>query len=248
MTKKEEERLYLDRFIELLGEGALGEIKPNESPDFLITTSKGVLGIETTFLFRDSSDGGSPMKERESLHERVVRHAQRVYESKNGLPLHVTVAFNSGYRLAKANVDQFGDALASLVLENIPQLGATWEYGPNRDNAELLPREFLRVYAFRHPSLTRNSWGRSDGGFVPELGVASFQNTISVKDAKITTYRQSCAKVWLLICCSGVEMSSWYEFSEDALRAAYSSRFDRIYWISYQGKIRQLSTTSSYET
>lgn len=62
--QKTVERLYLDRFLELVERSLT--FKDHERPDFLLDAPEERLGVEVTQLFKDKAAGGSGAKRNEA--------------------------------------------------------------------------------------------------------------------------------------------------------------------------------------
>lgn len=115
-AKKGEER----RFVAILGKELdafpASKLIDSESPDFLVATSEGVLGIEVTKIHHVNEP-----RQQESECRSLVDAACRLYENESAIPLEVKVHFGGGTQFNKRNRDKFARILANLVLRNVPR-------------------------------------------------------------------------------------------------------------------------------
>jgi len=115
-AKKGEER----RFVEILAKESAAfppsKLIDSESPDFLVATSEGVLGIEVTKIHHANEP-----RQQESECRSLVDAARRLYEIESAIPLEVTVDFGGSTQFNKRNREKFARILVNLVLTNIPR-------------------------------------------------------------------------------------------------------------------------------
>src|SRR5262245_44475454 len=93
--KKAAEQLHFRQFLGVTGElqGATIDWE-GESPDFLVTLSDRIIGVELTEHFHGrASKGGIGQRQREVFERAVVADAQRLFEANAGPPLYVSVAW-----------------------------------------------------------------------------------------------------------------------------------------------------------
>jgi len=87
------ERFQLDRFLESYPGAPVGHIEKTTHPDFIISTTGKVVGIELTQLYKTNQNSNFPPRKIEAFRETIVRCAKDIYNSKNGVPLDVGVLF-----------------------------------------------------------------------------------------------------------------------------------------------------------
>ena len=105
MGKKEKERWYLDRFLELLPSTPYSEVIAGERPDFVIQGQQGAVGVELTELHRAVPEGVTPVQVQEAMRERVVARAQELFCATDKAPLYASVLFSESKLIGKANVE-----------------------------------------------------------------------------------------------------------------------------------------------
>jgi len=96
-TRKEVERYQLETFRDVCTEFPAGEIIDSEEPDFLIKINDGVLGVELTELYHESSRSSRPMQAIEKLTDSIVEEACSIHRTAGG-PVRLYVLTLSCYR------------------------------------------------------------------------------------------------------------------------------------------------------
>lgn len=233
-SQKARERYYISQVQEL---GALpaGEITDSESPDALIKTPDGVVGIEVTEYIRGQSDdqgmrrGGSPFRAGETAADRFAFTARQIYEQKYSVPLWVSFHWY-GKLLPKQRADTTAlvSELVDLVARFTPKLGHSRVRIPDAAFEETELRKYLySPYVGRVPRVEQAAWTVTQAGFVG-VDPNEIQALVTEKDGKLSNYRQKCDTVYLLIVADG-----WYLSSDpgDAHRLAgnvFAGGFDRV--------------------
>jgi hypothetical protein len=115
MPTKESRELYLaERFLPELFKGqsfVLSQPAP-PLPDIVVETKDKKIGIEMTALILDEE-----CKQRESDQDAVLKEAQKLFEEKSQLPLHVTVSFEEAANWKQLNRRQIASFISSNVTE-----------------------------------------------------------------------------------------------------------------------------------
>jgi hypothetical protein len=198
-AKKGEERRFVEILAKELDAFPPGKLIDSESPDFLVATSEGVLGIEVTKIHHANEP-----RQQESECRSLVDAACRLYENESTIPLEVKVHFGGSTQFNKRNRDKFARILANLVLTNIPRPN-WWISLDNNCEIQAFSRTKSRdslSFAFRHSvetfglfrlqvSLKRTSLPKSEA-------------IIATKEHAIRTYKTDCIERWLLIAAGRV--------------------------------------------
>lgn len=91
--------------------------------------------------------------------------------------------------------------------------------------------------------MEENFWVSGCGGFVPELAPADFYEIIGKKESKVSSYRQGCAQIWLLIVANGFEPSTHCRLAPEVEHFQFETAFDRVFFLHYfDGHIVELGT------
>jgi hypothetical protein len=238
VASKDEERFALERFRQASGM-LVGQLVASESPDFLVYTGKGVIGVEVMRYLRNRlAAGGSAVRRKESLQERLIAEGRRIYE---GTPGHVNVIVNPHFRhgpeLSPRHVPRLAAALAGLVRQLIPTEPLPPELMSERTaswrqlNAAGLD-ELITHLAVRRPAALRTGdWSAGTAATVGDPTV-EIEQMVREKEGKLAQY-QTTAGIWLLI-YSRPPASGFLDL--DRLRSTHiRSRFDEVVVIDLVG-------------
>src|SRR5215469_17854903 len=91
-----------------------GVIAEGENPDFIISTSQGLIGIEVTQLLQEANGAEFVPHEVEKFQRKAVLRAQQVYEKNWGRHVQVRVYFSPAYFSPGAVADTRKQELAEL--------------------------------------------------------------------------------------------------------------------------------------
>ena len=80
-VKKQQEGLYISRVQSLYPTFPAGDLSPIESPDFLIGSDRGKLGVEMTLFIKGQGQSGSPLRQCEAIQKRIVDAAKVEFEN-----------------------------------------------------------------------------------------------------------------------------------------------------------------------
>jgi hypothetical protein len=106
-----------------------------------------------------------------------------------------------------------------------------------------LPWEVSYLSIRRKRILSKNLWVPTRGAFVPTLTPLDLQKRIEEKEGKVTSYRQKCSQVWLLIVANGFEPSTFGELAPEVEEFPFETSFDRIFFLQHADElIVELST------
>lgn len=224
------ERLQLDRFLELFPAAPVGHVEKSIHPDFVVTTSKGGIGIELTQLYHVESNRNFKPREIEAFKDKIVGMAKDIYRSGNGLPLEVGVHF-SGTALTDAKT-----TARNLVgvIQELASGDEIWRVVTHDDTD--IPQEFSVIRIIKRPSWTNCVWSVSSTRWLPDLDVSAIQTVISKKNKKIGKYQKSVDVIWLLLVIDQEYLSSFFEVRDSVLAHTYDSAFSKTILLSYMSK------------
>lgn len=226
--QKEREQWQVARFKNTCPEFPQGEILPTEEPDFLVESSGVKVGIELTGLYRTDSDNKLPRQASESLRKQIVDRAQSLYKEAGGPELWVSVYFSAFESLSKSRVPHIASRLESLVrAANVAddgnvRLEADWDTPDFHD-------EINSIHIRRLAILTKGFWNVPDAAFVPDCEPNQIQELIDKKNKRLTSYRNYCDVIWLVIVVDGFALSSTVNFREAVRNHSFTSDFDRVF-------------------
>ena len=149
MTKKEHERICLDRFLEVIGK-PVTSVTESEHPDFLIRFGQEAVGIEVTRLLPAGERGKDSPGAEMALRERVMRKAQEVYMALGGPPLHVSAIFLEHVPLSVGRVAELASAVARFLNTQAARLSPYCQntiqpYDLTDELSEVASLHFIRV-------------------------------------------------------------------------------------------------------
>jgi hypothetical protein len=235
--KKKRETYHLLLFLESFEGFPAGAILPCEHPDFLVQTSQGYIGIELTEYYRDSGNKyGSPLRAKETHEEMVLKRASSGYKQRGLPPVHVGIHWSPSNHLIASKIDQLAATLIDLVECHLPEQDSTEIIGYLHPGHELLPDEVLSLHILRTRNLTQTTWVPFGAIFPPELTGPNLQDLVDKKEDKVSTYRQTCSQVWLLIVSNHLElpMIRWSKICELAPETKdhrLETTFDRVFFL-----------------
>jgi hypothetical protein len=235
---KEQERRFIDILEQQIADFPSGRLAETESPDFVVTTSNGKIGIEVTKIHRQATS--NRLKREESEQEKIANEAVRIFETMNSVALEVKIHFSADNEFNKRNRRRLATAIASLVNAYAPTEDGPCVLQNNWTNPETFPYEIDAIGIYRLASLKRNFWSVASAGFVQEDFVAEMQIVIAKKDALIASY-QTCSEYWLLIAAEGNRASTFFCPSRTTLEHRYCSAFQRIFFLeAFTKKVSEL--------
>jgi len=225
--------LQLKRFKALYPHFPDGDIEATEKPDFLVQTSKNLLGIEVTDLYLENLSEQPPLQAKEALRGRIVEMTKRKYDVHNHQFLNVSIHFDSHYMLKITELDPLSEQLATLLVKNVPAPGETYIEEYNSVNRGYFPKGIHTVRATNLPSMQKSYFSSPSAGFIPRLKQHDLERAISPKESKVKKYREKAQEVWLLINCDCGQLSTTFDFNEEALQFSHESNFDKIFLLRY---------------
>lgn len=230
-AKEALEQFYLEALIREVPDFPTGQVVNHERPDFLIKSTKRIIGIEITRIYQRHQTGRKPGQAVESEQRSLLWMACRYYERMNLPPVQVNVIFSQG-DFAKKVRPQLARELARIVAENLPLENDWRSLKQDFKHQPILPEGVYDMSITRYESITKNLWARGGAGFVQEDCVECLQQTISEKEAELAEYKKNCDSCWLLIVADGSGESSFIKPSEQSLRHHYTTEFERVYFLS----------------
>ena len=238
-AKKDEERRFVELLAKELNAFPLGKLIDSESPDFLVATSEGVLGIEVTKIHHANEP-----RQQESECRSLVDAACRLYENESTIPVEVKVHFGGSTQFNKRNKGKFARILANLVLTNIPRPNSLLSLDNNWENPRFFPYEIAGLSIIRLSAFRRNFWSVPSAGFFQEDFAPKIEAIIAIKEHAMRTYKTDCIKRWLLLAAEGNSASTFFDPSTKTLQHSYRSSFDRIFFLeAFRQKVWELSVS-----
>jgi hypothetical protein len=204
-----------------------GVICESESPDFLLQTAQGTLGIEVTQLFRPRVEGEVPRQARERYAQELVQEARRLYEEGGGPPVDVAVLLNSGASPNSGRRRELANFIANAVLHTpVPDFTRVL-IECDESNYREFPSEIAWVRAYRYGTETKACWVVQDFDWGMPCPPDEMESLIAQKEALLPSYRRQCDQTWLLVAVSVGGLSTRFE-NTGAQQPVGNSEFDRV--------------------
>ncbi len=204
-----------------------GVVCESESPDFLLRTARGVLGIEVTQLYRPARKGELPRQARERYLDDLVLEARNLYESRGGLPMDVAVMFTAGAPPNPRRRRELAAYIADAVLRrNVPDLTPI-VIESDETSYQTFPNEIAWVRAYRYGVTTESCWVVQDFDWGAPYSESELERLVAQKETLFEQYRYNCDEAWLLIAVNVGDLSSRFEIPQAPRRLA-SSLFTRV--------------------
>lgn len=224
--RKAHERFLADTFLRY---SALdGELIEGEAPDFRLVHSGGTVGLEVTELFRRGPTQESDPVVRESVIQRTVQEAQRIYEAASAVCLRVSIVFAPLFDPTRLPRSETAHAIAAMLLRETFESERLVKW--NREGAgSALPRAVTYVSAYRMPAGIRAHWDAPQAGWVATLRGSEVRARIEDKATRLRAYRRAVANAWLLIAIEGRFPSQFFDDQIGFDPLEIDSPFDRTF-------------------
>lgn len=245
LTKKEIERLQLQRFRELFNGFPEGEIEETEEPDFIVYSEVGNIGIEVTDLYWEVPEGEKPRQAEESIKYRIAGRARDLHEELELPPVHVSIHFSNNHTFQKNIVEQLATRISKLVEQNLPEMNSKYEEGYEWVNRDYFPEEINRIAVYRFPEIKRAFFSAPDAGFIPDLSPRDIVRVLDNKNKKYAFYRKRCNELWLVVNINGSQLSSTFDIPEEAITERYRTPFERVFLLNSGKEIYELSVQNT---
>lgn len=226
VNKKDLEKYYLDEVIKLGGIRSEGKIIHSESPDFLITNSEGITGVEITRFFHSSPKKKYSLQQKEALWQKIINETYRIFFNTHTEPVFVLFSWNDKFEVESSQIYSQAKKIVKIVETNIPKklkenIHLNSEYLWQKGMSNCLHGMDILLYK------PCSSWGFIEAG---PIGVSTkdLQEFINSKNIKVADYRNKAKRVILLIVAEGQHISSSISLSEDVLTSSFESDFDNI--------------------
>lgn len=241
--KKCRELIHLTHFKEICSFFPDGEIEKTEKPDFIVHTPHKKLGIEHTEIFQPGIPNGESLQAQDSLAQRVVDEANKLYLQNHSQPLWIQVLFNSKVKIIKQDVHRIAEMVVQLIEVAPIESGEYIILKRNSDNSKYFPQEIAMIHM--QPTKRDNMWRCSSIGSVPELTQQQLQEKIDKKEQKLDSYTQNCSEIWLLIVADDLRIPSSVGLTQSASTYQYNTRFDRAFFF-WNSSRRYIELTRSH--
>ena len=239
--QKQGEKAFLEKFRSLYLRFPSGEIVSSETPDFIIESNDACLGIEVTEFSSQPSNGEAP-RAQESRRARALRHAEEACRANGLLHFQVNVNFHPSRRLEPKREVDLVNELTQLIQRNLPNAGESVKLFYDPRSVDLPPEEVISVSIHQPLNTDEPSYILSNqSGVSPKYTLPGLQKEINRKEGKVSTYRQRCSQVWLLIAGGQILPSTWIDLPDGIDEHKFQSSFDKVFFLhDYRSEVTEL--------
>lgn len=187
------------------------------------------LGIEITEYSLGQGKGGSLPRQQETVHQRIAREAQALYEQKLSRHLNVSIIWTIFTACpALREEKQIAQTIARQVFENtsihLQMCQVSWEVV----NDPLFTKYGIEISICPIEGVGKSCWSSMACFGFPSEAIR-IQNVLDEKEPRVIDYRKTCEKVWLLIVASREFFSSQFTPDSSLGRMKFNSSFDRVF-------------------
>jgi hypothetical protein len=238
---KQQEHRFVGILRQRIPDFPSGRLVETESPDFVIITRNGKVGVEVTKIHQQTAS--NRLRRQESEQEKIANEAVQIFETKSSIPLEVEIHFSANSVFNKRNRSRLAMAIANLINAYLPSEAGPLVSRNDWSDQEAFPYEVDSISIYRLAGLKQNFWSVPSAGLVQENFVAEMQAVITKKDTLITKY-QICSEYWLLIVAEGNSASTFFHPSSPTVEHRYTSAFKRIFFLeAFTRKLWELRIT-----
>lgn len=215
-NKKTTEICHIGKFIMLLNE-SVSIFRLSESPDCLLNTNQGIIGLEHQIIVNKS------LREQEGCFETIIRSVEQNLLADSSIPnffANCDILPTANYSLSEKSevIKTVTNVFKEYIIydRNIPN--------PYVENIR------LQKYSSKGISIRSNSFG-------PPLSPSIIKQAILKKEEKLEQYIRNCnSPIWLLLVTGNLKNSSYYIEDTQLLSFLFIANLIRfIYWKTLKG-------------
>jgi hypothetical protein len=231
-TKKEREKRFFYKFLDLKKDDFEIINDDTEKPDFIVNYNNCITGIEVTELYREIGENGSKIKRAESEMKKFVRSLQRKYDAKYNDNIFVILDLNLEWfkdgKISKNIVKEISSLIHDLKNEEKE------EYVFSAYNRTIKYSNIIKELTIKEKF---NNWCYVSPDIIYS-GEKEFSKLIKKKNKKLTNYLKHSDKpdeIWLLIVLSGEQISSTIDFEKfNKEKIKEKSMFEKTFFLNYE--------------
>lgn len=250
--KKAEEEFHLKIFQKCYPDFPTGKINISETPDFLVKTSRNVIGIENTMLFKQEIEEAFSLQSIESTYRKILDNACEIYKKSGLPPVKVQVLFSNFKKIkksgfvragfARGQVNQVSHQLGQRVIDysrrhqntNFSELTRLIS---DEENIEGISNIFVSLNIFNGINTLRNNrWLPIQSNSVKTDCINEIQNSIDKKNKKYQNYLKKSDECWLLLVANRNNPSQSFRIGKKAKQHVYDSLFERTFFLEIEHK------------
>jgi hypothetical protein len=231
MSKRARERFHFEVLSKAVADFPMGSVSQPDppAPDFVVDTGSARIGIELTTYHLPPPPGERPHQEQQSLKDRIVYLAEQMHCDAGGPALYVSVYFHLHSPLSKKDTQSLAQKIATSVLNSdvprsIREPVVELPFG-------VRPAQTAAIVIRGSVDGEDKLWNADAGGWVAQLTSKDVEQAIRAKARREPAARKHCDQLWLVIVNDDASLAAPAEISDEALKAAYDTRYDRLIWL-----------------
>jgi hypothetical protein len=221
-----------------------GEIKKQESPDFIIISPNKTVGIEVTMAINPNSAGPTPLTEIRGAQFKCLEMVRQNLAQKRDAPVEVGVQFRDDH--TPINIKEATRELYNFILEKVDNIDDTKSWHWTESGLKYISWVFIRL-----GTISGKKWlnkHRVHRIYNCEVNINPYdiiQKAIDSKNAKLAEYQKQCNECWLIIGVDELTAPGAVKILDND-DSTYLSDFARTYFISgFEGLVWPLNTVPS---
>lgn len=218
----DKEKYAFEKFLELYKKLPMGQ--KSESPDFLIKTDNGTVGVELIEIINEQTKEYTP-DQIYSIEDKVTEYAKTEFEKLTKKKLLVSIGFHDNLKMNNRRVKELGQQIAHLLYKQTLHLPDN-ELFYSGEIKGILPTELSLISFDIVPFLDELIWQPIRQKFIEYLEAKHLNKAIEKKEKLIAAYKTKADKVFLLM-TEGFLPRSWYGDFKD--RQIQDSQFDKVF-------------------
>ena len=187
------------------------------------------LGIEITEYSLQQGKHGSLPRQQETVHQRIAQEAQSLFEPKLSRPLQVNILWTIFTRCPAVREEgPIAQAIAQQVYDNTLFQSANCRVSWKDINDPLFTKYGIEISICPICGVGKSCWSSMACFSFPPEGTR-IQMVLDDKESRVSGYRQSCNRVWLLIVADRNFFSSQFTPNLSLSQIRFTSSFDRAF-------------------
>ena len=236
-SKKREEKTLLTYFSQVYPDFPKGKIYNTESPDFVISLGrKRKLGIELTRLTQPKSENQEfTTAQISNLEKKICYKAQKIFESRNDLPLLVFLYFNNNIRVKNNDVTKIAETIILDIQNHTADIDRKSMFQIYIENP--IANDYVDlIYILYHPNVKSSCWSNAGGYIVPTLSKEYLIQKIDSKEDKLPLYRKKrINNFWLIIVTDSFDRSTSFNINNQIEAWNIKSNFNKVFLFEIMG-------------
>jgi len=234
-AKKDRELYFLNKVKAVYDDFPSGKVEAllgkDEPPDFLVSSDRGIVGIDIVDYIRGQGRAGSQVRHEDALRSKVIDAARKTFEANNNIPLLVHFHWYGPLRLVQAKKLSIYHLAADIacVVETglIHKAYSTQRLDEDCWCGTSLDGLLAALSITRLKDKGHSLWSTVEAGF-PDVSINELQTLISTHEDTFDLYLKKCTLVWLIIVADATHISSMAELPNDVREHRFRTRFGRV--------------------